>query len=68
MGFNKRYLTDDNVKRVYDDSGYEGLVRFITKPDALFTSSEKTSKIMEVLRSDSCDTNKEIKIKKIIYG
>jgi len=65
MGFNKRYLTDDTVKRVYEDRGLEGLTEYITKPDALFTSSEKTSKIVEIVCSDKCDTNKIMEIEKI---
>jgi len=68
MGFNKRRLTEGLVKTVYETHGLKGLTDFITKPDALFTNSEKTSNIVGVVMSNTCDTNKEIEINKILYG
>jgi hypothetical protein len=67
MGFNKRYLTLENVTRVYERDGIKGLTNYITKSDALFTQSEKLTIICDIVHNDWCDTKKDVKIKKLIY-
>lgn len=66
MGFNKRTLNRENVLYVYETRGYNGLYRYITKPDALFLGD--CGDIVDVIRENICDTKKEMKIKNLLYG
>ena len=40
MGFNKRFVSKDNVLGVYDISGMEGLKKYFSHPDVLFFSDK----------------------------
>lgn len=44
MSFNKRYINIENILRVYKDSEMNGLVKYITKPDALIISTKDNSR------------------------
>lgn len=68
MGLNKRILTMENIKLVYNTYGYEGLSKYVEKPDILFTDSDGSDKIVEIIKNDNCLTSKILKIEKIIYG
>jgi hypothetical protein len=66
MGFNKRVLNRVNVTYIFETQGYEGLYKYITKPDALFVGD--CGDIVDVIKSEMCDTKKELRIKKLLYG
>lgn len=62
MGFNKRYLDEKNIRIVYRDGGYDKLVDYIKKPDALMILDKFSEKIVNlIIEGDS-----EIKIKTLI--
>ena len=62
MGFNKRYLKEDNIRNVYKDGGYDRLVDYIRKPDALMVSDEFSQKIVDlIIEGDS-----ELRIKTLM--
>jgi len=65
-GFNKRYLKEDILIERFNVDGIEGIKKYIGKANAIFTSSEKVSKILDVLDCENCETKKELEIKKII--
>lgn len=44
MSFNKRYINIENMLRVYKESDLNGLIEYITKPDALIISTKDNSK------------------------
>jgi hypothetical protein len=50
MGFNKRFITEDSLKHVYKEQGYEGLVDYITKPDAILVRDEFSNKVVELIK------------------
>tara|TARA_R110002020_G_scaffold113236_9_gene260373 strand:- start:1781 stop:1999 length:219 start_codon:yes stop_codon:yes gene_type:complete len=65
-GFNKRYLKEETLIKRFNENGIKGIEKYIGKSDALFTSSEKVSDILDVLYCEDCETKKELEIKKII--
>ena len=49
MGFNKRFITEDSLKQIYNRDGYELLVDNITKPDALYIGDDFSQKIVNLI-------------------
>ena len=49
MGFNKRFITEDLLRQVYNKSGYQLMVDNIKKPDALFIGDEFSEKIVDLI-------------------
>ncbi len=49
MGFNKRFITEDLLRQVYNKSGYQLMVDNITKPDALYIGDEFSEKIVDLI-------------------
>lgn len=64
MGFNKRFITKDSLISVYEEYGYDGLVNYIKKPDAIIIRDEFSSKIVELIKEK--DSQERVKI--IMYG
>ena len=64
MGFNKRIVNKEKLKKIYLELGYFGLDEFVSKQDSLSVDSN-CREIVDIILSDSCITNKELKIKKI---
>ena len=61
MGFNKRFITEDSLRQIYKNDGYQFLVDNITKPDALYIGDEFSEKIVDlVYKGDSEDEIKKI--------
>ena len=67
-GFNKRFLKEETLIKRFNENGVKGIEKYIGKSDALFTSSEKVSKILDIIYCKDCETKKELEIKKIIDG
>ena len=53
MGFNKRFLTEEGLKSVFWGSGYDKLVDYIKKPDALFIRDDFSQKIFDILEDET---------------
>ena len=66
-GFNKRYLKENVVIERFESEGIKGIINYLGKSEALFTDSEKVSKILEILSCENCETKKELEIKNIIH-
>ena len=64
MGFNKRILKKETLKKIYQNEGYKGLYDYITKPDALYVGDCKD--VVNIIYSNECDTKKSMEIKKIL--
>jgi len=60
MGFNKRFVTEDNLRNVYKELGYDGLVEYITKPDALLIRDEFSDKIVTLINEKNSKKRVEI--------
>ena len=60
MGFNKRYVTEDSLRYIYKERGYEGLVDYITKPDAILIKDEFSNKVVTLISEK--DSKKRIQI------
>lgn len=66
MGFNKRFLTIENIKKVYEEKGVKGVEEYI-KPDGLYLKTEKELKVLTVMRDYRCDTMRKIKLEETLY-
>jgi hypothetical protein len=49
MGFNKRFITEDLLRQVYNKSGYQLMVDNITKPDSIYIGDEFSEKIVDLI-------------------
>ena len=66
MGFNKRYLTIDKIKGVYERSGLEGVEKFI-QADGLMFQTEKELMVISVFKEYTDDEMRKIKLEEILY-
>ena len=66
MGFNKRILSIDNIKTIYQIGGYQEVHDYIIKPDVLYCNG--CGDIVDIIMGGSCLTTKEQKLKQILYG
>ena len=57
MGFNKRFITEDSLRRIYKNDGYQLLVDNITKPDALYIGDEFSEKIVSLITKGESEEN-----------
>jgi len=64
MGFNKRILKKETLKKIHQNEGYKGVYDYITKPDALYVGDCKD--VVNIIHSNECDTKKSMEIKKIL--
>jgi hypothetical protein len=62
MGFNKRYVNEENIRKVYEEGGYDSLVDYIRKPDALMVSDEFSGKIVDLM----IEGDSELRIKTLM--
>ena len=49
MGFNKRFITEDLLRQIYENDGYLLLIDNITKPEALYIGDEFSEKIVDLI-------------------
>lgn len=49
MGFNKRFITEDLLREIYNRDGYQLMVDNITKPEALYIGDEFSEKIVDLI-------------------
>jgi hypothetical protein len=68
MGFNKRYINKEVLIERFRLEGYQGIIDYIGKADALIGVDEQIQKILDISYCDDCMTKKNIQIGKIIDG
>lgn len=68
MGFNKRYINKEVLIERFRLEGYQGIIDYIGKADALIGVDEQIQKILDISYRDDCMTKKNIQIGKIIDG
>jgi hypothetical protein len=68
MGFNKRFIDKNELIRRFRLQGHQGVVDYIGKSDVLLGMDDEIKKILNISFCESCDTNKNLKIKQIIDG
>lgn len=68
MGFNKRFINKNELIRRFRLQGYQGVVDYIGKSDVLSGMDVQIKEILDISFCESCDTNKNLKIKQIIDG
>jgi hypothetical protein len=67
MGFHKRHINEMVIRSVYNTNGYEGLIKLITNPDALFINDEISEAIVGIILDNKIEVeSKESSIKKIL--
>jgi hypothetical protein len=49
MGFNKRYLNERILRTVLADGGFQDLINFVRKPDALIIEDDFSRKVSEII-------------------
>lgn len=65
-GFNKRYVNKERLIERFKLEGYQGIINYIGKSEALIGLDEEIEKILDITYCDDCPTKKELEIKKII--
>lgn len=70
MGFNKRYIKIKYLIEIFKKDGIKGVIDYVKKIDAIYSDSEITYLIVDILNKDFCNTKKELEINKLIseYG
>lgn len=49
MGFNKRYLNERILRTVLSEGGFQNLIDFVRKPDALIIEDDFSRKVSEII-------------------
>jgi hypothetical protein len=68
MGFNKRIINKEKLIQRFKLKGYQGVIDYIGDSDALIGMDDELNKILEISYCNTCTTNKNIRIQKIIDG
>ena len=55
MGFNKRYVNSEIIRRVLREDGIESLITFIKKPDALIIEDEYSEKVCDIILNSNSE-------------
>ena len=50
MGFNKRFVNEEIIRTILREDGFQSLIDFIKKPDALITEDDFSTKVCEIIR------------------
>jgi hypothetical protein len=62
MGFNKRYVDEESLRKVYKEGGYQELEKYLRKPDAVLMRDKFSQMIFDlIIEGDS-----EMRIKTIM--
>jgi hypothetical protein len=68
MSFNKRFVNKTKLIENFKLKGYQGVIDYIGDSDALIGMDDELNKILEISYCNTCTTNKNIRIQKIIDG
>lgn len=50
MGFNKRFVNEEIIRTILREDGFQSLIDFIKKPDALIMEDDFSTKVCEIIR------------------
>ena len=67
MGFNKRYVKKEILIERFRLEGYQGIIDYIGKADALIGLDDEIQEILDIAYCGICPTKKNIEINKILY-
>jgi|TARA_R110000803_G_scaffold51967_2_gene107122 hypothetical protein len=68
MGFNKRHINKEILIEKFKLEGYQGVIDYVGKSDALIDMDDDIQRILDITYCDDCPTKKNIEIKKLING
>jgi len=68
MGFSKRIIDREKLIQRFKLKGYQGVIDYIGDSDVLIGMDDELNKILEISYCNTCTTNKNIRIQKIIDG
>tara|TARA_R100001510_G_C7654850_1_gene213694 strand:- start:3071 stop:3280 length:210 start_codon:yes stop_codon:yes gene_type:complete len=68
MSFNKKYINKEALIERFKLEGYQGVISYIGKADAIIGLTDDLEEILDISHRDICPTQKNDKIKKIING
>lgn len=68
MGFNKRNINKEILLERFKLEGYQGIINYIGKSDALFGVDDEIHEILEITYCNNCPTKKNFEINKLING
>lgn len=68
MSYNKKYINKESLIQRFRLEGYQGVINYIGKSEALIGLDDEIQQILDITYCDSCSTKKDIEIKKIIDG
>jgi hypothetical protein len=68
MSHNKKYINKESLIQRFRLEGYQGVINYIGKSEALIGLDDEIQQILDITYCDSCSTKKDIEIKKIIDG
>lgn len=66
MGFNKRWVSRQQLIDRYNENGIDGIKKYVGNVDAFVMEDEISEEVIDVLQSKYCDTRKWDKIERII--
>lgn len=66
MGFNKRFLTKENITKVYESTGLDGVERYLKTPDVLI-NTEEVVLVLDVMFNNTDDIIRKVKLEEILY-
>ena len=49
MGFNKRFINEEIIRTILREDGFQSLIDFIKKPDALIIEDEFSTKVCDII-------------------
>jgi len=49
MGFNKRFVNEEVIRKILREEGFQYLINFIKKPDALIIEDEFSTKVCNII-------------------
>lgn len=50
MGFNKRYVDEKTIRTVIREDGFQALIDYIKKPDALIIEDDFSSEVCNIIK------------------
>lgn len=68
MGFNKRYISEEILKKKLKEDGFQSLLVFVRNPDALIIEDELSQQVCDVIKENEDRFILEKLLKLNIYG
>ena len=68
MGFNKRFVNEEVIRKILREEGFQYLINFIKKPDALIIEDELSEKVCKIIQESEDPKILEQLLKLDLYG